>query len=84
MIEAQKKARLILKKNVKQLHRLAKGLIEHETLNGKEIIDVVKGKKIKKSIAKSTKSKNETLSPVPSVEKRKKELDISEPQLENN
>ncbi len=82
--EAQKKARLILKKNIKQLHRLAKGLIEHETLNRKEIIDVVKGKKIKKSIAKSTKSKNETLSPVPSVEKRKKELDISEPQLENN
>ena len=82
--EAQKKARLILKKNVKQLHRLAKGLIEHETLNGKEIIEVVKGKKIKKSIEKNTKTKNETLSTVPSVEKKKKKADLSEPQLENN
>ena len=63
---------------------LAKGLIEHETLNGKEIIDVVKGKKIKKSIVKNTKTKNETLTSVPSVEKKKKKVDLSEPQLENN
>ena len=82
--EAQKKARLILKKNVKQLHRLAKGLVEHETLNRKEIIDIVKGKKIKKSIVKNTKTKNETLTSVPSVEKKKKKVDLSEPQLENN
>jgi len=84
VIEAQKKARLILKKNVKQLHRLAKGLVEHETLNRKEIIDIVKGKKIKKSIVKNTKTKNETLAAVPSVEKKKKKVDLSEPQLENN
>ena len=47
-------------------------------------INVIKGKKIKKIITKKTKNKNETLPPVPTVEKRKKDIGLSEPQVENN
>jgi cell division protease FtsH len=70
--EAYKKAHSIIKKNINQLHKLAKGLLHYETLTGDEIKDVIKGKKIKKSNIKNTKKKNVTLSPVPTVEKRKK------------
>ncbi len=41
-------ARSILKKNKKQLEKLAKALIEYETLTGIEINDLLAGKKIKK------------------------------------
>ncbi len=80
--EAYKVAQSILKKNINQLHKLAKGLLQHETLTGEEIKDVIKGKKIKKTTTKNTKNKN--LSPVPTVEKRKKDVGLSEPQVENN
>ena len=79
---AFKKARQILKKNITQLHRLAKGLLKYETLTGKEINDVVKGKKINRVITKS-KKKNKILSSVPTVEKDKS-VKIPKPQLENN
>tara|TARA_B100000949_G_scaffold60139_1_gene53181 strand:- start:1351 stop:3273 length:1923 start_codon:yes stop_codon:yes gene_type:complete len=82
--EAYKKAYSILKKNINQLHKLAKGLLHYETLTGDEIKDIIKGKKIKKFVAKSKKNKNKTLTPVPTVEKKKKGIGISEPQLENN
>ena len=82
--EAYKKAESIIKKNINQLHKLAKGLLHYETLTGDEIKDVIKGKKIKKSNIKNTKKKNVTLSPVPTVEKRKKKIGLSEPQVENN
>ena len=82
--EAYKKARSIIKKNINQLHKLAKGLLHYETLTGDEIKDVIKGKKIKKSNIKNAKKKNTTLSPVPTVEKRKKKIGLSEPQVENN
>ena len=82
--EAYKKARLIIKKNINQLHRLAKGLLKHETLTGEEIKDVIKGKKIKRAVVKNNKNKNKILSPVPTVEKEKKKIDVSEPKLENN
>ena len=82
--EAYKKAESIIKKNINQLHKLAKGLLHYETLTGDEIKDVIKGKKIKKSNIKNTKKKNTTLSPVPTVEKRKKKIGLSEPQVENN
>ncbi len=58
--------------------------MQHETLTGEEIKDVIKGKKIKKTTTKNTKNKNKTLSPVPTVEKRKKDVGLSEPQVENN
>ena len=82
--EAYKKARSIIKKNINQLHKLAKGLLHYETLTGDEIKDIIKGKKIKKSNIKNAKKKNTTLSPVPTVEKRKKKIGLSEPQVENN
>ena len=82
--EAYKGARSIIKKNINQLHKLAKGLLQHETLTGEEIKDIIKGKKIKKTTTKNTKNKNKTLSPVPTVEKRKKDVGLSEPQAENN
>ena len=82
--EAYKKAKSIIKKNMNQLHRLAKGLLHYETLTGEEIKDVIKGKKIKRSTATNTKKKNSTLSPVPTVEKTKKKIDLSKPQVENN
>jgi len=81
---AYKKAKLIIKKNMVQLHRLAKGLLEHETLTGNEIKDIIKGKKIKRSMMKTKNKKNKTLTSVPSVGKTKKDIGFSEPKLENN
>ena len=63
---------------------MAKGLLKHETLTGEEIKDVIKGKKIKRAVVKNNKNKNKILSPVPTVEKEKKKIDVSEPKLENN
>jgi cell division protease FtsH len=82
--EAYKKARLIIKKNITQLHRLAKGLLHYETLTGDEIKDIIKGKKIKKTIVEKAKSKNKNLAPVPSVQKGRKDIGFKEPKLENN
>ena len=82
--ESQKKARLIIKKNIKQLHRLAKGLLKHETLNREEINDIIKGKKIKKELV-STKSKKYPIrTSVPDVSPRKKgPTTLPEPGLES-
>ena len=84
IIESQKKARLIIKKNIKQLHRLAKGLLKHETLNREEINDIIKGKKIKKERV-STKSKKYPIrTSVPDVSPRKKgPTTLPEPGLES-
>ena len=48
-------ARSILKKNKKQLEKLAKALLEFETLTGSEIKDLLAGKKIKKKVTNLTK-----------------------------
>ena len=82
--ESQKKARLIIKKNIKQLHRLAKGLLKHETLNREEINDIIKGKKIKKELV-STKSKKYPIrTSVPDASPRKKSpTTLPEPGLES-
>ena len=82
--ESQKKARLIIKKNIKQLHRLAKGLLKHETLNREEINDIIKGKKIKKELV-STKSKKYPIrTSVPDASPRKKgPTTLPEPGLES-
>ena len=84
IIESQKKARLIIKKNIKQLHRLAKGLLKHETLNREEINDIIKGKKIKKELV-STKSKKYPIrTSVPDASPRKKSpTTLPEPGLES-
>ena len=84
IIESQKKARLIIKKNIKQLHRLAKGLLKHETLNREEINDIIKGKKIKKELV-STKSKKYPIrTSVPDASPRKNgPTTLPEPGLES-
>ncbi len=41
--EAEKKCRKILTANVDELHIIAKGLLEYETLTGEEIKDLIKG-----------------------------------------
>ena len=41
--EAEKKCRKILTDNVDELHIVAKGLLEYETLTGEEIKDLIKG-----------------------------------------
>ena len=41
--EAEKKCRKILTDNIDELHIVAKGLLEYETLSGEEIKDLIKG-----------------------------------------
>ena len=41
--EAEKKCRKILTDNIEELHIVAKGLLEYETLTGEEIKDLIKG-----------------------------------------
>ena len=41
--EAENNCRKILKENIEELHIVAKGLLEYETLTGEEIKDLVKG-----------------------------------------
>ena len=41
--EAENNCRKILKDNIEQLHIIAKGLLEYETLTGDEIKDLIKG-----------------------------------------
>jgi cell division protease FtsH len=43
---AYSKARRILTENVEELHRLARGLLEHETLSGDEIRTVLRGEAV--------------------------------------
>lgn len=44
--DAHEEARRIINKHLDQLHQLAKGLLEHETLSGDEIKDLLDGKPI--------------------------------------
>jgi cell division protease FtsH len=46
--EAETKARKILTENMKDLHIIAKGLLEYETLTGEEIKNLLKGIKPKR------------------------------------
>ena len=41
--DAEKRARKILEENIKDLHIIAKGLLEYETLSGEEIKNLIKG-----------------------------------------
>ena len=48
---AYQKAKHILTENIEELHRLAKGLLEYETLSGEEIRTVLRGEPvIRKSV----------------------------------
>ena len=46
--DAESKARKILNENIKDLHTIAKGLLEYETLTGEEIKNLIKGIKPKR------------------------------------
>ena len=82
--EAYNKAKTIIKTHFKDLHKLAKGLLKHETLTGAEIKDLLKGKKIKKQLPKDLK-KSLIRTSVPNARMRnKKPKSLTEPQLENN
>ncbi|MEO9189178.1 MAG: cell division protein FtsH, partial [Acetobacteraceae bacterium] len=43
---AYAKARHVLTENIEELHRLARGLLEHETLSGDEIRTVLRGEPV--------------------------------------
>ena len=47
--KAQQKAKRILKTKVKYLHGIAQALLEHETINGDEVLEIMKGKPIVRS-----------------------------------
>ena len=47
---AYEKARRILTENVEELHRLAAGLLEYETLSGDELRTVLRGEKVIRAV----------------------------------
>jgi cell division protease FtsH len=47
---AYEKARRILSENIEELHRLATGLLEHETLSGDELRTVLRGEKVIRTV----------------------------------
>ena len=60
---AENHARKVLKKHVKHLHTLSNALLEYETLNGKEVKELINGKKIKISKPNDPKTKKKTSIP---------------------
>jgi cell division protease FtsH len=65
-----KKAREILEDNIDELHILAKGLLEYETLSGKEITDLLLGKPpVREFTAKDDKETGRPASAVPAAGK---------------
>ena len=82
--EAYNTAKTIIKTHFKDLHKLAKGLLKHETLTGAEIKDLLKGKKIKKQLPKDLKKSLIRTSVPNSRMRNKKRKSFTEPQLENN
>ena len=81
--EAYNKAKTIIKTHLKDLHKLAKGLLKYETLTGTEIKDLLKGKKIKTKLAKNLKESPIRTSVPDSQMRNKKPKLLTEPQLEN-
>ncbi|MBV9655631.1 MAG: cell division protein FtsH, partial [Acetobacteraceae bacterium] len=63
---AYTKARHVLTENVEELHRLARGLLEHETLSGDEIRTVLRGEPVIKKVVDEPAPENRRAS-VPSA-----------------
>ncbi|HTR16342.1 MAG TPA: ATP-dependent zinc metalloprotease FtsH [Acetobacteraceae bacterium] len=63
---AYAKARRILSENIEELHRLARGLLEYETLSGDEIRTVLRGEPIIRKVVDEPASENRRAS-VPST-----------------
>jgi len=57
---AEANARKVLKDHEKQLHRLAKGLLKHETISREEITELLAGREIRKEKKAATASSEET------------------------
>ena len=58
--------RIILKENIEELHTVAKGLLEYETLTGDEIKDLIKGiKPSRDDFDEDTSTNESTTSSVP-------------------
>ena len=68
---AYKRATMILKDNLDDLHILGKGLLEYETLSGEEITDLLAGKDIQKDIDDDDETDNKPTSSVPPTKKPK-------------
>jgi cell division protease FtsH len=47
---AYEKARRILSENIEELHRIATGLLEHETLSGDELRTILRGEKVIRTV----------------------------------
>ena len=58
--EAESRARNILNDNINDLHTIAKGLLEYETLTGDEIKNLIKGIKPKRDDDLSSDSSNDS------------------------
>lgn len=69
--EAYETARSILTKNIKQLHLLAKTLLEYETLSGDEIVQLIKEGKIDRTIEESIEEVHVSSTPVVNVKKKR-------------
>ena len=55
---AYAKARRILSENVEELHRVARGLLEHETLSGDEIRTVLRGEPVIRKVVDEPAAEN--------------------------
>jgi cell division protease FtsH len=64
--KAYAKARRILTENIEELHRLARGLLEHETLSGDEIRTVLRGEPVIRKVVDEPAPENRRAS-VPSA-----------------
>ncbi len=63
---AYEKARRILTENVEELHRIATGLLEHETLSGDELRTLMRGEKVVRTVVDEPAPENRRAS-VPSA-----------------
>jgi cell division protease FtsH len=70
--EGAAKAREVLTKHVDELHTVAKGLLEYETLNAEEVDALLKGEPIMRPDEDSAAPEGGHSSPVPSAGKKHK------------
>lgn len=70
--EGEAKAREVLTENMDELHALAKGLLEYETLSAEEVDALLKGEPIMRTDEDSTPPEGGQSSPVPSTGKKDK------------
>lgn len=81
--DAYKRAEKLLSKHNKDLHKLGGGLLEYETLSGKEITDLLKGKRLSRTPKPEASARKKRVSSVPSNKARVKKTLYPKPQTEN-